>query len=519
METQLGKTVLELVSVDLLDDHPDNPRVLIRDDVIDGIVANLNGEWPQQHALHVRPLGDRFQIISGHHRRRAAEKAGIDSVWCWIEVMDDDEAFMCLATSNNQGELSPLEIGIHALKAVPVEKGGRGKSGGLSAYAEKIGKDQSNISKYRNAATVSKKVGNITYLLNKAGHLAAIHKSPEETWELLVEWMLRDKSVAETEQQVNRVCDVLKLIPQEIDHIFPVTEVTKAVLNDSGFGSGRIGEIADGISKITGLCESGDLPEDVKQAAWEWMSSSSDVWSPRAIMKKHAELLAEVVKKKDEDVSNWFCGDWREGIDRLEPGTVNLLLIDPPYGQNWQSNRRKEKKDKIAADESIADAVDELREAVLAMHDKMADDSHLLCFCRHDSVASFQAAIRTSGYNVKGLVVWVKNNHGTGDIRGGFLPKHELIIHAVKGKPQIFKSTPDVLTGAKTTTDRHPTEKPVAILTELIEATTVRGNLVVDIFAGVGSTCVAANQSGRDWFGCELVEAYSDVAKERLGIA
>jgi hypothetical protein len=33
--------------------------------------------------------------------------------------MDDERAFMELATSNNQGELAPLEIGIHALKAVP----------------------------------------------------------------------------------------------------------------------------------------------------------------------------------------------------------------------------------------------------------------------------------------------------------------------------------------------------------------------------------------------------------------
>jgi hypothetical protein len=46
---------------------------------------------------------------------------------------------MALVTSNAQGELDPLEIGIHAFEAVPISKGGKGKKGGVSEYAEKIG--------------------------------------------------------------------------------------------------------------------------------------------------------------------------------------------------------------------------------------------------------------------------------------------------------------------------------------------------------------------------------------------
>ena len=67
--------------------------------------------------------------------------------------------------------------GLHALEAVPVAKGGRGKKGGLSEYAEKVGRVKSKITEYRQAGEV---VVNCslegTVFLGKAQHLAAIHK-------------------------------------------------------------------------------------------------------------------------------------------------------------------------------------------------------------------------------------------------------------------------------------------------------------------------------------------------------
>ncbi|MBC7237486.1 MAG: ParB N-terminal domain-containing protein, partial [Chloroflexi bacterium] len=109
---------LQRLPMELIDDHPDNPRLAFRQDVIDAIAANLNGQYPQKHAIHVRPAGGRFQIVSGHHRIRAARQAGLKEVWAWVEPLDDEQALMELVLSNNQGELSPLEIGLHCLNAV-----------------------------------------------------------------------------------------------------------------------------------------------------------------------------------------------------------------------------------------------------------------------------------------------------------------------------------------------------------------------------------------------------------------
>lgn len=62
----------------------------------------------------------------------------------------------------------------------------------------------------------------------------------------------------------------------------------------------------------------------------------------------------------------------------------------------------------------------------------------------------------------------------------------------------------------------HPTQKPVALLSYLIETYTNVGGLVLDSCMGSGSTGVACKQTGRDFIGIELNEDYFNIAKERI---
>ncbi|HEV3022763.1 MAG TPA: hypothetical protein VGX76_09850, partial [Pirellulales bacterium] len=97
---------------------------------------------------------------------------------------------------------SPLEIGLHALKAVPLEKGGRGKKGGLSEYAEKLGKHKDTLSGLRQAAEVyehCKASVQSDSLIDRAAHLAAIHQADQACWPVLVEALLKGEwSAADT---------------------------------------------------------------------------------------------------------------------------------------------------------------------------------------------------------------------------------------------------------------------------------------------------------------------------------
>jgi len=63
----------------------------------------------------------------------------------------------------------------------------------------------------------------------------------------------------------------------------------------------------------------------------------------------------------------------------------------------------------------------------------------------------------------------------------------------------------------------HPTQKPVGIIAPLIEYSSRRGGIVLDPFAGSGSTLVAAALAGRRAIGIEIEERYCEIAAKRLG--
>ena len=114
---------VQLVPIEDLTPHPQNPRISVREDVVESIRKQIeaSGSFPAEHALLVRPLDGGYQIVSGHHRLEAAKRAQLDTVPCWVRPLDDETAFLQLALSNAQGELTPLEIGLHALQGVVID--------------------------------------------------------------------------------------------------------------------------------------------------------------------------------------------------------------------------------------------------------------------------------------------------------------------------------------------------------------------------------------------------------------
>ena len=87
-----------------------------------------------------------------------------------------------------------------------------------------------------------------------------------------------------------------------------------------------------------------------------------------------------------------------------------------------------------------------------------------------------------------------------------------------KGEPPLPASPPpDVLDGWRYTGNRlHPTQKPVSVLTPLIEAFTAPGAVVLDPFCGSGSTLVAARGVERRFIGIELDPVHHRTSVQRL---
>jgi hypothetical protein len=104
-----------------------------------------------------------------------------------VADLTDEESFMQLVLSNAQSELDPLEIGCHALNAIELGIGGKGKKGGLSEYARQVGKSQQYLTQVRQAAEVLQTIELTTQvvgLFGKAKHLSVIHAAPCSLWPL-----------------------------------------------------------------------------------------------------------------------------------------------------------------------------------------------------------------------------------------------------------------------------------------------------------------------------------------------
>ncbi len=205
-------------------------------------------------------------------------------------------------------------------------------------------------------------------------------------------------------------------------------------------------------------------------------------------------------------------GDAMIKLRSVPTESAQLVLTDPPYGIGYQSTTGV----KIKNDE---------RPFIWWMHDAhriCKPGGGILCFTRWDIQDSFKLAIEAAGFKIRSQVVWDKGGNGMGDCKTQFSPRHELIWWATKGKfafpnerPLSLISVPKPRGNKRT----HPTEKPVELMYQLIEATTRPGDLVVDPFTGTGASGVACTLSGRRFFGTELDGKYARKARERIAAA
>jgi len=155
---------------------------------------------------------------------------------------------------------------------------------------------------------------------------------------------------------------------------------------------------------------------------------------------------------------------------------------------------------------------------------------HFVCMdWRH--MSEVLAAARGNYAELKNLCVWAKTNGGMGSL---YRSQHELVFafkagtaphvnNVELGKHGRYRTNVWQYAGANafgTTRDddlaMHPTVKPVALVADAILDCSKRSGLVLDAFAGSGTTLVAAHKTGRRGYGIELDPLYCDVVVRRL---
>jgi len=199
-------------------------------------------------------------------------------------------------------------------------------------------------------------------------------------------------------------------------------------------------------------------------------------------------------------------GNCLQVLPTLATASVNLIVTDPPYLVSYRDRDGRS----IAND----DAPDQVLGAFPDLYRVLSPDSYCVCFYGWGKIDLFFRAWIDAGFRPIGHLVWHK---GYASYRGFVNARHEQAYILAKGRPrQPSKPIDDVQPWEYSGNRLHPTEKAVSILTPLIESFSHPDDVVLDPFAGSGSTLVAAALAGRSAVGIELEEKYCAIARKRL---
>ena len=229
-----------------------------------------------------------------------------------------------------------------------------------------------------------------------------------------------------------------------------------------------------------------------------------------------------------------ICGDARsKGSlgDLMDGQKARMVFTDPPYnvridGHVGGSGKIKHREFAMASGEmSTAQFTCFLKDAFINLANFSTDGSIHFIFMdwRH------QREILTAGGEVytelKNLIVWVKDNGGMGTF---YRSRHELIFAFKNGHTQHvnsfelgqhgryrtniweYRGVNSRRAGRMEDLAMHPTVKPVQMIADAIKDVSGRGDIVLDLFAGSGSTLIAAHKTGRRAFVCEFDAVYCD---------
>lgn len=225
----------------------------------------------------------------------------------------------------------------------------------------------------------------------------------------------------------------------------------------------------------------------------------------------------------ESDRAQVIHGDAREVMAKLKTESVDLVCVDPPYGVEWRSNLRAERFDTLHEDG--ADDREGVRKILEECVRVVGQKRHLYVFGPTDILDGLKVTAPVS-------LIWEKGVKGAGDLTSPWGPSHEPInflvsLHRHAGKAGKLQTVAARLrkdsvlhfqrpTGRNV---RHPTEKPVGLMAELIESSSVAGEMVLDPCAGSGSTGVAAVLRGRRALLIDSHEPYAQMAAERVAEA
>ena len=254
---------------------------------------------------------------------------------------------------------------------------------------------------------------------------------------------------------------------------------------------------------------------------------------------------------------NWgghrlICGDSTDVavVDRLMDGVkADMVLTDPPYNMGYEGagNTKDRQSKRILNDKMPEDKFEEfLGDVYTAYFLSMKDGASIYVFYKELGSGVFMRKMKDSGLTYKQELVWVKNQIVIGGAK--YQNMYEPCLMGCKGKSikkwngkrnqrsvietidfmgedelrDVIKELLaeaddiDVIREKKQlVNDLHPTMKPIRLLAKLIRNSSDKGDVVMDLFGGSGSTLIACEQLNRKCYMAELDPKYVSVILQR----
>lgn len=227
-----------------------------------------------------------------------------------------------------------------------------------------------------------------------------------------------------------------------------------------------------------------------------------------------------------------MCGDStvKEDVDKLMDGKVaDLIETDPPYnvaiGKKGQQYKERGGYDCGMTDRTILnDDMDDssfrdfLNKVMVNFYNNIKPGGSIYVFHADTEGLNFRSAFKDAGFKLSECLIWKKNNFVLG--RCPYHYMHEPILFGWReGTAHYFVDDRTQTTileyDRPQASELHPTMKPIPLVTKLILNSSKKGELVLDLFGGSGTTLIACEQIGRIAYLMELDEKYADVIVKR----
>ena len=223
---------------------------------------------------------------------------------------------------------------------------------------------------------------------------------------------------------------------------------------------------------------------------------------------------------------NQNCFDF---LKTVSDKSVDLVLIDPPYevsrDTNFQSGEAKgNDTDRFRVSMNFGDWDNNFTGLDLVIkecHRLLKDGGTLICFYELWKLTTLKEYFELANFKQLRFIEWVKTNPVPLNSKTNYLTNSReiAVVGVKKGKPTFNSEYDNGIYKYPICHDKgrfHPTQKPVALLEDLILKHSNENDTILDCFAGSGSTAVAAHNTNRNFIGCELSKEYFDKTLERF---